>query len=312
LELSADQIREYTKAAYFYYKANFSQEEIAQKMGMSRQRVNRILNDCVKQKIVRITIDPLENNNGELEAALEEKYSMNRVCVAESFLAKNLTNDLGEKAAKLLESIIKDGDTIGISRGRSTLALAENLPFMNTRGITATQLIGSENRAGSQIAVDGIVYRLAEKLRAQPVMLYAPVVVHDESLLAAITKEPFFTDAYKVITSCGIAVVGIEHDTGRLLEYLRPLSSTKDKTDAERELQNVAGETCTHFFDREGNAVIPSFRKHIVAVLLDDYKKIPVRLGIAGGAQKAAAIAAAMKGGYITHLVTDAETAKSL
>lgn len=310
--LNAEQIREYTKAAYFYYKANLSQEEIAQKMGMSRQRVNRILSDCVKQKIVRITIAPLENNNGELEAALEEKYAVSRVCVADNFLPANLTGDLGEKAAALLETIIKDGDTIGISRGRSTLALAENLPFMNTRGITVTQLIGSENRTGGQIAVDGIVYRLAEKLRAQPVMLYAPVIVQDESLLASITKEPFFTGAYKVIASCRIAVAGIEHDTQRLLTYLRPLSSDKDKADAERELHNVAGETCTHFFDREGNAVIPSFRKRIVAVSLEDYKKIPVRLGIAGGRQKARAIAAAMKGGYITHLVTDAETAKLL
>jgi DNA-binding transcriptional regulator LsrR (DeoR family) len=136
--------------------------------------------------------------------------------------------------------------------------------------------------------------------------------VQDESLLASITKEPFFTGAYKVIASCRVAVAGIEHDTRRLLEYLRPLASAKDKADAERDLQNVAGETCTHFFDSEGNAVIPSFRKHIVAVSLEDYKKIPVRLGIAGGRQKARAIAAAMKGGYITHLVTDAETAQLL
>jgi DNA-binding transcriptional regulator LsrR (DeoR family) len=311
MNLSPEQLREYTKAAYYYYKGGFSQERIAEKMGMSRQRVNRILSECVNLGIVRITLPPLENSYGELEAELEERFSMDRVIAAENFLPQNLTRDLGEAAARLLEGIIRDGDVIGVSRSRATLALAENLPPLRTTGVTVTQLMGSENRAGDQIAIDDIVYRFAERLRATPVMLYAPVIIQNGLLRRSITEEPFFRDSYQVIASCRIALVGI--GTERSLERLRPLNARNGGGGLTDEaLRGVAGEVCTHFFDAAGKPVIPPFREHILSISLEDYRRIPVRLGIAGGAQKTGAIRAAMLGGYVNHLVTDGETAKAL
>ncbi|MDR1786527.1 MAG: winged helix-turn-helix transcriptional regulator [Spirochaetaceae bacterium] len=306
--LSPEQQREYARAAYYYYKAAFSQKQIAQKMGMSRQRVNRILSECVRLGLVRITIPALEHTYGALEAELEERFSMEGVHVTESFLARNLTADLGSAAAAVLESLIREGDVIGVSRSRSTLALAESLPRLNTGNITVTQLMGSENRAGDQIAVDHIVYRFAERLRATPVMLYAPVIVQNEGLRRSITEEPFFRDSYRVIASCRIALVGIGSDTERALEHLRPLS----RRGVTAGLRGAVGEICTHFFDAQGRPVVPPFRDHIVSISLDDYRRIPVRLGIAGGERKVRAIRAAMLGGYVNHLVTDLDTARLL
>ncbi|ENA3644245.1 transcriptional regulator LsrR, partial [Escherichia coli] len=45
---------------------------------------------------------------------------------------------------------------------------------------------------------------------------------------------------------------------------------------------------------------------------LSALKTIPVRVGVAGGENKAEAIAAAMKGGYINALVTDQDTAAAI
>ena len=50
----------------------------------------------------------------------------------------------------------------------------------------------------------------------------------------------------------------------------------------------------------------------IIAITMEDYKKIPVRIGVAGGEEKAEAIRAAVKGNYINVLVTDLLTAKLL
>ena len=55
--LSPDTINEYRRAAYYYYKNHLTQEEIAKRMNMSRQRVNRILSACIKNGIVRISIE---------------------------------------------------------------------------------------------------------------------------------------------------------------------------------------------------------------------------------------------------------------
>ena len=89
------------------------------------------------------------------------------------------------------------------------------------------------------------------------------------------------------------------------------LYDIKDKTQTEW-AKEVVGEVCTHFYDCNGTAVEPPFRDRIISVMLDDYMKIPVRIGIAGGKEKTEAISAAVKGGYINVLITDLQTAKEL
>lgn len=69
---------------------------------------------------------------------------------------------------------------------------------------------------------------------------------------------------------------------------------------------------CANFFDREGQEAAPPFKDRIIAITMEDYKKIPVRIGVAGGEEKAEAIRAAVKGNYINVLVTDLLTAKLL
>jgi len=69
-ELSEDLINEYRRVAYYYYRIGLTQEEIAKRMNMSRQRVNRIVSSCIKLGIVKITIDGMENCYLELENQL--------------------------------------------------------------------------------------------------------------------------------------------------------------------------------------------------------------------------------------------------
>jgi DNA-binding transcriptional regulator LsrR (DeoR family) len=45
---------------------------------------------------------------------------------------------------------------------------------------------------------------------------------------------------------------------------------------------------------------------------LEEMKEVPYRLCVAGGSLKLAAIQAALRGGYATHLVTDQKTAETL
>lgn len=51
-QLTDAQISEYTRVAYYYYKEGSTQEQIAKRMNMSRQRVNRILSACIEYGIV--------------------------------------------------------------------------------------------------------------------------------------------------------------------------------------------------------------------------------------------------------------------
>ena len=77
--ITDEQKQEYRRVAYYYYKEGLTQEEIAKRMQMSRQRVNRIVSSCIELGIVTINIEGLDNSNLELETKLEQKYGLKEV-----------------------------------------------------------------------------------------------------------------------------------------------------------------------------------------------------------------------------------------
>ena len=75
----------------------------------------------------------------------------------------------------------------------------------------------------------------------------------------------------------------------------------------------AVGDILGYFFDAKGDVVTDiKIHNELIGLPLSALKTIPVRVGVAGGENKAEAIAAAMKGGYINALVTDQDTAAAI
>ena len=62
-----EQVR--TRVAWLYYLENLTQAEIAQRLGLTRARVNRTLGECRESGLVRITL----NSRFESCVALEQR-----------------------------------------------------------------------------------------------------------------------------------------------------------------------------------------------------------------------------------------------
>lgn len=307
--LSEEQQAEYVRVAYYYYKAGLTQDQIAVRMHLSRQKINRMLGQCVEIGIVQINIAGYEQSHVALETMLEERYDLKAVRIVGHVTAENAYALLGLTAAKYLAGIVQSGDVIGFSRGRTMSALVRNLPRMNRDNLMITQLMGSWNSQHANVNVDDIVHRAAENFGAATTMLYAPAVVNKRELRDSIMREPFFIEAYEVIRSCTIAAVGIG-------EFALPLLSDIPLMD-EKEYQlyrdqQAVGEICAHFFDGNGRAVTTEFDERTIVVAREDYLRIPLRIGVAGLPSKLSAIQGALMGGYINVLVTDLDTAEAL
>lgn len=310
--ITEEQKNEYRRVAYYYYKEGLTQEEIAKRMKMSRQRVNRIISSCIDLGIVTINIEGLDNSNLELETKLEDKYGLKEVRIINETADEQKIQELGIEGGKYLRSILKDNDIIGFSRGRNTSALVDFLPedVEYPHNITVTQLMGSAIETNENTAVDETVYHFAAKLHAKASRLYAPIILSNEELRDSFIQEPYFEKSYEVIKKCDIAVAGIGTASSQW-KHMISLFDIADKEQTEW-AKDVAGEVCTHFYNSEGAAIEPPFRNRIISILLDDYMKIPVRIGVAGGKDKTEAIAAAIKGDYINVLITDLQTARQL
>ncbi|SCY05524.1 sugar-binding transcriptional regulator [Alkaliphilus peptidifermentans] len=298
---------EYIRVANYYYKFGLTQEEIAQKMSMSRQRVNRILAKCLENGIVKIVIPELEETHLELETELEEKYGLQAVRISKSLSDEQLYSELGVTASRYLMSVINEGDIIGFSRGRSVAALVEKTDSKKINDVTVIQLMGSWNSDDMKVSSDDIVHRFSEKIEARAAMLYAPVVVNSKELRKSIMNEPFFKQTYETIKACTIAAVGIG-DT-RYKEIL-PTIGHEEYEYIKR--KNAVGEICTHFFDEAGNRIVSPFSERVISIGFDDFLRIPMRIGVAGSEEKIPAIIGALNGRLINVLITDLDTAEEL
>ncbi len=308
--LDAERRREYARIAYYYYKSGLTQEEIADRTQMSRQKVNRILRQCAELGIVQIRIAGLEESHLEQEMRLEERYGLKSAQIAEVPENGSVTAAVGAAAAKYLVSILRDGDAVGFSRGHTVSSVADTLTRTGRKDVRAAQLMGGWNNQKLGISADDIVYRAAQNMDAAPMMLYAPVVVNERGLRDSIMKEPYFQEAYRAVCSCTIAVLGI----GRI-ESLRSGGIPVMTEDEYRTYcaENAVGEVCSHFFDAAGKPVVTGFDERTIVIGLEDLLRIPLRIGVAGGVKvKLAAIRGALLGNYVNALVTDDATARAL
>ncbi len=309
-QLSKERQDEYVRIAYYYYIAGFTQEQIAGKMQISRQKVNRILSQCIELGIVEIHIKDYEKSYVEIETELELKYGLKAVRITGMVTVENASILLGQTAAQYLATVIQENDVIGFSRGLAMSSLAGNLSYANCERLTVTQLMGSWNSQQSGITVDDIVHRAAQNMGAATTMLYAPAVVNSKELRNSIMYEPYFKEAYKVIRSCKIAAVGIGRMQPAIYNDIPLMSESEYGLYCDK---NAVGEICGHFFDSKGNPVITEFDERTIVISREDYMKIPLRIGVAGGEPlKLPAIRGALKGGYINMLVTDLNTANEL
>lgn len=303
-ELSRELRKKYTRIACYYYRSGLTQQEIADKMGMSRQQINRILDACLKLGIVKISID-IGGGFAETEAALEAKYGLKAVRIADGESFGDVNEALGMAAGEYLSDIIRDGDTIGVVPGRAISCLADSIGNVSRENLTVTQLIGSETMLEPKNDANSIIRRFSTRLSAVPSPIYAPVMVSNRETRDSIIQEPYFSAAYRTMRECSIAVVGIGKAHGDR-KYLSGEFSGQDIP------AEAVGEVCTFCYDADGNPVEMPFSERVIGIRRDDFMGISARIGVAGGKDKADAIRGALRGGYVNTLVTDLEAAAEL
>jgi len=94
---------------------------------------------------------------------------------------------------------------------------------------------------------------------------------------------------------------------------LRASGNAADLADQDRlHAAGAVGDICLRFFDSAGNLVPSDLDDRVVGIDADTLRKIPRRIGIAGGESKHQAIHAAVVGAWINVLVTDTGTAAAL
>lgn len=313
---SAEQLKITARVARLYHSHSMRQTEIAKKLGVSQARVSRILSAAEEEGIVRTIVIPPPGLYPDLEQQLADLYDLKQVHIVSGTNARSSepSRELGKALASLLEVMPLDGQTIGFTPwSRSLREMVKDLrPSVKTIGTTVVELMGGVGPPRVQHEATVATDLFAKTTGSKPMFLRAPSVVQNRDLAREILKnDPHASKAIALMDLLDIALLGLgtcdvvppmEHGDNFFSEKQFELAKAK----------GAVGQVNLRFFDSAGDPVLTELDDLVIGITLQQIKKTPIRVGVAGGGNKRESLYAALSGGYLNVLVTDQDDAEYL
>ncbi len=299
--------------AIWYYEEGLNQAEIAERIHKSRSMVSRLLDQARDAGLVEVRVRYPLRTDDELERRLRLELGLAEAHV----LAKPpddyrlLLRRLGELGARCLQAALHPGIIIGLSWGTAVHAVVSAMPTMPMPDSTVALLIGAIGYGDPMVDGTELGRWLAQKLGASFRFLSAPLLVKDEALASALRNEPINRETLAIAARAEVAVVGIGSAEPAYSSLLRAGYISRSDLDALL-AAGVVGDVVAHLFDDEGRVLdIPANRRS-VSLDADAFCRIPKVIAVSGSVAKARAIEAAVRGGLVSCLVTDALAAEAV
>ncbi len=290
-----------------YYLHGESKVEIADALGISRFKVARLLESARTEGVVRIEIVSDETIDPELSSRLQEALGLQHCVVVAVDSDPVVARDrVGRTAADLLVEVIGPDDVLGLPWSRTVYRMVTALTSLPPNPVV--QLTGSLvlPEAGSS---SDVVRRAAQIAGGEAHVFYAPMILDDAESARIIRRQPPVSYALSQIDRVTIAVVGV----GAWASGASTIHDVvSERTRHEVARSGAIGEVCGILFDRDGQHVANSLSARLITPSNKQLRAIPEVIGLATGIEKTRAIAAAVRSGLVTSLVTSSATAEEL
>ena len=303
------------KVCHFYYRDQLTMAEIGDRLSMSRHRVGRLLKDALESGIVKIEIEAPSNENEELERALERRFGLKASLIVDVLPdlppddVKRVTCKAG---AGLARELLEPTSIIGVGWGSTTFELVRQFEPLDLPGATVVQITGGNKRVSVQFDCNEVTRRLAEKLNVEPVLLHAPGIVDKAETRALLMRETAIAETFRRYGQIDIAIVGIGSIVPEVRSLLVQSGYIPDTELTALRSAGAVGDVFSYFLDADGQVVRTGLYDRLITIGLPEIRRIATTIGIATGAAKARAVAAAMRGGFVNILVADSGLAQAL
>jgi DNA-binding transcriptional regulator LsrR (DeoR family) len=292
-----------------YFIDGKSRIEIANEFGMSRFKVARLLTLARSMGLVRIEIGYPGVVDVDLSARLQDAYGLRHAIVVDTpdDDAVSLREHLGRAAADLLGEIVTADDVLGLAWARSVSAMTAQLDRLPA--IPVVQLTGALSRPDGDDSSIDLVREVARISGGPAYFFFTPFIVADASTAQALRQQPDAARAFAKIGSVTKAVAGIgAWAPGQSTLY----DAAEEEVRRRLAKQGVCAEVSGVFLKDDGTPVQTALNDRMIAINADEMRAINEVIGMPYGIAKAPAVLAAMRGGYVTSIVTHSSLARAL
>jgi dihydroxyacetone kinase-like protein len=300
----------YVWACWLYYEDRMTQGDIAEIMGISRATVNSYLADARARGIVNISLEPSRLSSLSIAQELKRHFGLHDCLVVPSDdNTRPLIDRLGTAGAQALTKLVKSGDTLAVAWGRTVLAIGQQASVPGLQDVTVVQATGGTS-ANFAYTPELCASAVAAAVNAKLINITAPAVVSTAEVRDILLRETLIESQFNALSGANKALFGISS--------LRPNSTIHtsgffESVPLQQYLaKDAVGVVAGRFIDGQGHPVAGPLDDRTMGLSLEMLKKIGLRIAVAGGFDKVPAILAALRGGYVNVLITDAATGRGI
>ena len=299
------------RAGWLYYVAGNTQDEIAAKLGISRQSAQRLVSLAVSEGLVKVRLDHPLAECMELAQRLRKRFGL-AFCevVPTDPDSESTTLGVADAAAAEMERQLKSPEmkVMAIGTGRTLKAAGELLPRIEAPDKKIVSLTGNFTPDGAA-AFYSVIFTLAEGVNARHYPLPMPVIAASPEERDLLHQQIIVRTTLELAAQADVTFLGIGELSPRA-----PLQEDGFITKGELAALKKAGavaEILGWAFDAEGSLIAGLTNDRVASAPLPSPERSLV-IAVAKGAAKLPGIRVAVGRPLVNGLITDEWTAGQL
>jgi DNA-binding transcriptional regulator LsrR (DeoR family) len=306
-----DRLDDAARAGWLYYIAGNTQDEIAKKLGISRQTAQRLVSLAVTERLIKVRFDHPLGRCLELSIKLKDVFGL-EICdvVPADPTSSSETLGIVEAAATEMERYLVSQHPVivALGTGRTLRAVSEQISPMECPQHKIVSLVGNIGPDGSATVFD-VASRVGDRVGAPHYPMPFPVIaatVHEKKLLV---EQKSLRNVMDLATQADVSFVGI----GTIDETAAVLRDGFVRPDEIRSMvkAGAVGEIIGWSFDAQGQLIDGLVNDRVLAVPLDVLARRKV-IGVAMAMNRKKAIKGALAGKLVNGLITNEMMAEQL
>lgn len=311
MAVSGSRLDDAARAGWLYYVAGNTQDQIAAKLGVSRQSAQRLVSLAMSEGLVKVRIDHPIARCMDLARRLGDRFGLAFVEVVPTDPGSGSTTlGVAEAVAAEIEKRLSRTEplVLAMGTGRTLKAAVEQLPAIECPQHKVVSLTGNIAPDGSA-AYYNVVFTMADTVKSRSFPMPLPVIASSKAERDMLRAQPMVRQTLQLAEKADVTFVGIGDLGATAPLFVDGFISAADLASLQQ--AGAVGEIVGWAFDADGRLVEGITNDRVASAAIPSRQRGLV-VAAAKGAAKLPGIAAALRGGLVNGLITDEQTAEAL
>lgn len=308
----AEALSQAADVSWLHHVYGLSQAEIAERRGLSRMKVHRLIQLAYDSGMVRVFVDAVPNHCAELETELIRRFGLTSCTVVpdpgptpDMFSAMHA---VATAAAMVLFGRLESTEarTIGLGSGRTMAAIARALPPLRRPETSFVSLTGDFAALNDANPFE-VIHTLVAKTGGKGHAFTAPLIVESREDRDLFLRQRGVAHVMGLVRGADFLFTGLGHVGPN--SFFDDYSLVTADEIAQVRARDVVADLTGHLIDSQGRFVDDGLPERMLAIDRAELYRHPLIVA-AGGMEKWPAMLAALRSNCVDGVITNAGVAR--